>query len=80
MRKDYGCKRMKATIYGGACSENRKLIDPKFGVKNCEFARSLLKDDKIELIKESTGGDRGRSITASISKGKKEIANALLYK
>ncbi len=62
LMKDFGAEREKlvAQLYGGGCQfgDEKRSVGPK----NVEVARSVLKELRIPLITEDTGGRMGRKI------------------
>jgi len=55
-------RRMKAKIAGGAHIFSFKDDQLKIGDRNIEAVRKVLNDEKIPMIAEDVGGDRGRTI------------------
>ncbi|UCG03478.1 MAG: chemotaxis protein CheD [Candidatus Heimdallarchaeota archaeon] len=60
-------KAIVAKIIGGAEMFGYTKITLKIGEENAKVTKALLKDEKIPLIKEFTGGDTGMSVKFRVS-------------
>lgn len=60
----FGCKieNLKAKIFGGAEVIDTKIASFNIGERNIKIAKEKLKELKIPIIAESTGGKNGRKI------------------
>ncbi len=69
--------RIRAKLIGGAHMFKKNPEDGKsIGNRNVEFAREALKNTKIKLSKEETGGNCARNVTLDTDNGKVIISNA----
>lgn len=59
-----GCTRrnLKAKIFGGASVISTKQDMYNIGERNIQIAEDILEKEKIRIIAQSVGGDRGRKI------------------
>lgn len=58
-------KDLEAQIFGGAC--NLKKSDKNIGKENIEIAKKILLRQKIAILSEDVGGEKGRKVVFNIS-------------
>ena len=68
---DYGSTKnnIQAKVFGGANLFKQKKTQFKIGERNIEIALSFLKDYKIRIINQNTGGNYGRKIIFNTESG-----------
>ena len=60
-------KHLEAQLYGGASPPDGDLESARIGRENADTARRMLRENKIPVVSEDTGGSKGRKIVFNTS-------------
>lgn len=62
-------RRLEAKVFGGACVMQAFRTTQHLGMRNIETALAFLKVERIPVVGQDTGGNRGRKLILSLETG-----------